>query len=94
MAGYVYILASKKNGTLYVGVTSDLGSRVWEHKERIHAGFTAKYGVVRLVWYQEFYEIGQAISFEKKIKKWRRHWKIALIEQMNPDWRELYTGHW
>ena len=92
MAGYVYILASKQNGTLYTGVTSDLGSRVFEHKQRLGAGFTAKYGVIRLVWYQEYVEIGEAIVFEKRIKRWRRAWKIALIEGMNPDWRELYVG--
>ncbi|MFN3547877.1 MAG: GIY-YIG nuclease family protein [Mesorhizobium sp.] len=92
MAGYVYILASKRNGTLYVGVTSDLGGRVWQHKQRANPGFTAKYGAVRLVWYREYFEIGEAIVFEKQLKKWRRSWKIALIEEMNPDWRELYSG--
>ena len=92
MAGYVYILASKKNGTLYIGVTSDLGRRVWEHKERFHPGFTARYGAVRLVWYREFFEIGDAIIVEKQMKKWRRAWKIALIEETNPDWKELYGG--
>lgn len=92
MAGYVYILASKRNGTLYVGVTSDLGGRVWQHKQRANSGFTARYGAIRLVWYREFFEIGEAIVFEKQLKKWRRSWKIALIEEMNPDWRELYSG--
>ena len=92
MAGYVYILASKKNGTLYVGVTSDLGGRVWQHKQRTHPGFTARYGATRLVWYREFFEIGDAIVFEKQLKKWRRAWKIALIEEMNPGWAELYGG--
>ncbi len=92
MSGYVYILASKKNGTLYTGVTADLGRRVWEHKQGLTRGFTSRYGVVRLVWYQAFFEIGDAIIFEKRIKKWRRAWKIRLIEEMNPDWRELYVG--
>ena len=92
MAGYVYILASKRNGTLYVGVTSDLGGRVWQHKQRSTPGFTARSGAVRLVWYREFFEIGEAIVFEKQLKKWHRAWKIALIEEMNPDWNELYSG--
>ncbi len=92
MAGYVYILASKRNGTLYVGVTSDLGGRVWQHKQRSPPGFTARYGAVRLVWYREFFEIGEAIVFEKQLKKWHRAWKIELIEEMNPDWNELYSG--
>ncbi|WP_187972101.1 GIY-YIG nuclease family protein [Aquibium microcysteis] len=92
MAGYVYILASKRNGTLYVGVTSDLGGRVWQHKQRSTPGFTAKYGALRLVWYREFFEIGEAIVFEKRLKTWHRAWKIALIEEMNPEWRELYSG--
>jgi putative endonuclease len=92
LTAYVYILASKKDGTLYVGVTTDLGRRVWEHKERLGKGFTARYGAVRLVWYQEFFEIGEAIVFEKRLKKWRRAWKVRLIEELNPDWRELYSG--
>lgn len=92
MSGYVYILASHKDGTLYTGVTSDLGQRVFDHKQRKGSGFTARYGAIRLVWYQEYFEIGEAIIFEKRIKRWRRSWKIDLIEQMNPDWRELYGG--
>ena len=92
MGGFVYILASKKDGTLYTGVTADLGGRVWEHKQRQGKGFTATYGAVRLVWYQEYVDIGEAIVFEKRIKRWRRVWKIELIEKMNPDWRELYGG--
>jgi putative endonuclease len=92
MPSYVYILASKKNGTLYTGVTADLGRRVFEHKQRSGQGFTAKYGAVRLVWYQEYMDIADAIVAEKRIKKWRRAWKITLIEDMNPGWNELYGG--
>lgn len=92
MTGYVYILASKKDGTLYTGVTADLSQRVFDHKQRLGKGFTARYGAIRLVWYREFDEIGEAIVWEKRIKRWRRAWKIALIEEMNPDWRELYGG--
>jgi putative endonuclease len=92
VSGDVYILASKKGGTLYVGVTADLRRRVFEHKQRLNKSFTDRYGVIRLVWYQEFLDIGEAIIFEKRIKKWRRDWKIKLIEEMNPDWQELYGG--
>ena len=92
MAGYVYILASKRNGTLYTGVTADLARRVFEHKQQLSRGFTSRYGVLRLVWYQEYQDIGEAIIAEKRIKKWRRAWKIELVEAMNPDWRELYGG--
>ncbi len=75
MAGLVYILASKKDGTLYTGATSDLSHRVWEHKQGLTKGFTSRYGAVRLVWYQEYVEIGEAIVAEKRIKRWRRAWK-------------------
>ena len=92
VAAYVYILASKKNGTLYTGVTSDLGQRVWQHKDEIFSGFTKKYGVKRLVWYREYDSIIEAIAYEKRIKRWRREWKIKLIEEMNPHWIELYRG--
>lgn len=92
MGGFVYILASKKGGTLYTGVTADLGRRVWEHKQRAKRSFTDRYGALRLVWYQEYVDIGEAIVFEKRIKKWRRSWKVRMIEEMNPDWRELYGG--
>jgi putative endonuclease len=92
VAAYVYILASKRNGTLYTGVTSDLGQRVWQHKDEIFSGFTKKYGVKRLVWYREYDSIIDAIADEKRIKRWRRDWKIKLIEEMNPDWNELYRG--
>jgi len=92
MVGYVYIIASKKEGTLYTGVTADLARRIYEHKQRLGKGFSAKYGTIRLVWYQEFDDIGEAIVWEKRLKRWRRTWKIELIEKMNPDWRELYGG--
>ena len=86
---YVYILASKKHGTLYIGVTSDLENRVREHKDGIFEGFTKKYNVKSLVYYEEFEEIEQAILREKQLKNWRRDWKIALIERDNPDWDDL-----
>jgi putative endonuclease len=92
VAAYVYILASKKNGTLYTGVTSDLGQRVCQHKDEIFGGFTKKYGVKRLVRYREYDSIIEAIADEKRIKRWRGEWKIKLIEDMNPDWNELYRG--
>ncbi len=88
--GWVYILASRRNGTLYVGVTSDLGRRVWEHKQNLTPGFTAKYNVHDLVFAERFEKIDEAIAFEKRIKKWRRAWKIELIEKDNPQWQDLY----
>lgn len=88
--GYVYILASKRNGTLYVGVTSNLTKRVWEHREGVAEGFTKRYQVLRLVYYEVHEDIREAIVREKRIKKWRREWKLRLIEQQNPEWRDLY----
>ena len=86
----IYILASKRNGTLYIGVTSDLAKRVWEHKNHFVEGFTKKYKVAKLV-YHETYETAQsAIDREKKMKKWNRAWKIRLIEKDNPDWHDLH----
>jgi len=87
---FVYILASGRNGTLYTGVTADLSRRVWQHREGARKGFTAQYDVTRLVWYQEFAEIDQAILYEKRIKRWRRAWKLQLIETENPQWLDLY----
>ncbi len=87
---YVYILASKRNGTLYVGVTADIISRVYQHKNKINAGFSAKYNATRLVYYEEYATIIDAIHREKLIKKWNRSWKIKLIEQNNPTWEDLY----
>ena len=86
----VYILASKPHGTLYVGVTSDVGRRVWEHKTGAVAGFTNRYGVHRLVYAEEHATMEDAILREKQLKKWRRAWKIELIERDNPAWRDLY----
>ncbi|GGC95984.1 GIY-YIG nuclease family protein [Aquisalinus flavus] len=89
---WVYIMASGRHGTLYVGVTSDLATRAWQHRNKITKGFTAKYDVNRLVWWENFDSIEAAITRDKKIKKWRRDWKIALIEERNPDWLDLYPG--
>ena len=87
---YVYILANKKNGTLYIGVTGDLLKRIHEHKNGLVKGFTKKYRVHRLVYYEQGKDINSAIEREKRIKKWRRQWKIELIEKANPDWKDLY----
>ena len=87
---YVYILASKKNGTLYIGITSDLVKRIYEHKNNLISSFTQKYNVHRLVYYEEFTDVLEAIAMEKRIKKWNRQWKIGLIEKVNGDWRDLY----
>ena len=87
---YVYLLASRKHGTLYVGVTSDLVRRVYEHKTKATPGFTSKYGVDRLVWYECYDDPVSAITREKELKKWRRDWKISLIEEDNPDWTDRY----
>jgi len=87
---YVYILASKKNGTLYTGVTGDLIKRVYQHKNNLIPGFTNKYGVHKLVYYEQHGDVINAITREKQIKKWRRDWKINLIERNNPEWRDLY----
>ena len=89
---YVYILASQRNGTLYVGVTSDLLRRVWQHKEGFVEGFTKQYGVKQLVWYESHESLEAAITREKQIKKWNRAWKIELIEGANPYWNDLYVG--
>ena len=87
---YVYILASKRNGTLYVGVTSDLIKRIYEHKQNLVEGFTNKYNVHELVYYEVHSDIEAAILREKQIKKWNRRWKLRLIEEMNSEWRDLY----
>ncbi|MDD5384908.1 MAG: GIY-YIG nuclease family protein [Gallionella sp.] len=86
----VYLLASKRNGTLYVGVTSDLVKRVWEHKNHVVDGFTKQYGVGQLVWYEVHETMESAIQREKAIKEWQRAWKLKLIEEFNPDWKDLY----
>ena len=86
----VYLLASRRNGTLYTGVTSDLVKRVWEHKQHFVEGFTKKYDVTTLVWYEMHETMESAIQREKAIKNWKRVWKINVIEAMNPQWQDLY----
>jgi putative endonuclease len=92
MSYFVYILASRRHGTLYVGVTNDLARRVFEHREGLIKGFTNKYDVKGLVYFELHDDILEAIRREKLIKRWRRDWKIALVERDNPDWRDLYPG--
>lgn len=87
---YVYILASKRNGTLYIGVTNDLKRRVYEHKSNLIEGFTKAYHVHRLVYFEKIDDAYQAILREKRLKKWKRAWKIELIEEKNPEWKDLY----
>jgi putative endonuclease len=87
---YLYILASKKNGTLYIGVTNNLVRRIYEHKEGLIEGFTKKYNVKILVYYEIYNDMYEAIKREKAMKKWLRKWKIELIEKTNPDWKDLY----
>jgi putative endonuclease len=89
---YVYILASNRNGTLYTGVTSDLVKRVWQHKNDLVAGFTEEYGVKKLVYYEVHDNAEAAITREKRIKKWRRAWKLRLIEEKNPHWQDPYEN--
>ena len=89
MPSAVYILASKRNGTLYIGVTSDLARRVTQHKNKEADGFTKKYGIDILVWYQTFDSITDAITAEKRLKEWKRSWKLQLIERDNPYWNDL-----
>jgi len=86
----VYILANKRNGTLYVGVSSDLVKRIWEHKNDIVEGFTKRYGVHQLVWYELHENMESAIVREKHLKEWKRKWKLKLIENTNPEWQDLY----
>jgi putative endonuclease len=86
----VYVLASKQNGTLYIGVTSDLAKRAWEHKNDLVEGFTKKYGVHRLVYYEMHEDMLSAITREKQLKKWNRAWKLELIEEKNPEWKDLW----
>ena len=90
MTGWVYIMASKRNGTLYIGVTNNLQRRVFEHKNALIPGFTKRYSVHRLVWYEAYPTVPLAIQREKHMKKWQRDWKIRAIEERNPDWSDLY----
>jgi len=90
-AYYVYILASRKNGTLYVGITNDLARRVYDHRNHVLKGFTTTYGVYSLVHYETYTNIHDALTREKRLKKWKRQWKINLIEKENPEWADLYS---
>ena len=92
MGGWLYILANKPGGTLYVGVTNDLVRRVYEHRTKAVPGFTSRYGVDKLVWFEIHATAEAAITREKELKKWRRDWKVRLIEESNPEWVDLYPG--
>ena len=89
-ASYVYILTSQRNGTLYIGVSTNLIRRMWEHKNKLITGFTSQYNVEKLVYYEQHQDIGAAIQREKRLKEWPRKWKINLIERNNPYWSDLY----
>ena len=89
---YVYILTNKRNGTLYIGVTSDLTKRIWQHKEGVVDGFTKKYNLKKLVYYESHGNAENAIRREKRLKEWKRKWKINLIEDQNPEWEDLYEN--
>ena len=93
MTYYVYILANKRNGTLYTGVTNNLEARMYQHKNGIGSKFTSKYSVDMLMYYEETDDIGEAIHREKQLKKWKRAWKMSLIEESNPSWKDL-AGEW
>jgi len=89
---YVYIVTNKQNGTLYLGVTADLQKRIWEHKNHTTDGFSSRYDLNMLVWYEIHDDINSAINREKQLKKWERKWKLRIIEEMNPEWLDLYEG--
>ncbi len=89
---WLYMLASKPNGTLYIGVTNDLSRRVQEHREGKAGSFTTRYGVTQLVWFEPYEDVRDAIERETQMKKWRRAWKVRLIEEMNPDWTDLFQA--
>ena len=90
--GYVYIMASGRNGTLYIGVTGNLIARVWQHREGVVEGFTKKYGCKLLVWFERHDDIEAAIRREKQMKEWKRLWKLRVIEETNPDWDDLFES--
>ena len=90
-ASYVYMLASRRYGTLYTGVTTDLIKRIWQHREGFTQGFTKEHKITQLVWYEIHEDVQSAITREKQIKKWNRAWKIKLIQEKNPQWRDLYN---
>jgi putative endonuclease len=92
MSFYVYILASRRNGTLYIGSTDNLIQRIWMHRNDVLPGFTKRYGVKMLVWYEQRDTREAALTRERQMKKWNRAWKIDLIEKMNPSWSDLYDG--
>jgi putative endonuclease len=88
--GWIYIVTNRPNGTLYLGVTSNLSYRIWQHRSKANNGFTKRYGLGRLVWYESFDDIRDAIQRERNMKHWSRTWKVRLILGFNPDWRDLY----
>jgi putative endonuclease len=88
--GWVYLMTNRRNGTLYLGVTANLAARAWQHREGVVEGFTKRYGLTRLVWYERFEDIRDALQREKTMKHWRRAWKVRLIHAMNPEWEDLY----
>jgi putative endonuclease len=90
MSFYVYILASRRNGTLYVGMTDNLIQRIWMHRNGVLPGFTKRYGIKLLVWYEQHDSRGASLIRERQLKKWNRSWKLQTIEQTNPNWRDLY----
>jgi putative endonuclease len=90
--GWVYIITNRPEDTLYVGVTSNIARRAWEHREAVAEGFSKRYGLKRLVYVERHEEIGLAIQREKRIKRWKRAWKIELIRKLNPTWRDLYDS--
>ena len=90
---YVYILASQKRGTIYTGITNDITRRIYEHKNGLIPGFTKQYKVTKLVYVESTNDVQSAIKREKQLKQWRREWKIALIEESNPEWRDLFEGY-
>jgi len=92
MAHYVYLLASGKHGTIYVGVTNDIVRRGHEHRQKVGKGFTSRYGIDKLVWFEAYDDAPTAIAREKELKKWRRDWKVRLIEEQNPGWVDLLPG--
>jgi len=90
-SGWIYMLTNKRNGTLYIGVSRNLGQRIWQHREGMIEGFTKRYGLKMLVWHQHFDDLQDARRREVQMKEWKRAWKIELIEAMNPEWRDLYS---
>jgi len=90
--GYVYLMASKRNGTLYLGVTSSLAQRAWQHRNKLMNGFSKDYGCTKLVWFEMFEDLQEGRACELRMKKWKRVWKIELIEKMNPGWEDLFES--